>query len=85
MQDGTIGSRAKLVAKNRNPVDIFSSKDRALRTVQISSNGECIALASMKAGSSDQVMILDRFGNNLGEIEFNQDVKVFLSLRMVYL
>ena len=48
MQDGTIGSRAKLVAKNRNPVDIFSSKDRALRTVQISSNGECIALASMK-------------------------------------
>lgn len=75
MQDGTIGSRAKLVAKNRNPVDIFFSKDRALRTVQISSNGECIALASMKAGSSDQVMMLDRFGNNLGEIEFNQDVK----------
>ena len=75
MQDGIIGSHAELMAKNGNPVDIFFSMDRALRIVQMSSNGECIALSRTKVGSSDEVMILDRFGNDLGEIEFNQDVK----------
>jgi len=73
--DGATGSRAKLVAGNSNPVDIFYSDDRALRTVVISSNGELIALATMKDGSDDEIMILDRFGNNLGVIEFDQDVK----------
>ena len=69
------GSRAKLAAANSSPVDIFYSTNRALRTIQVSSNGELIALVTMKGGSNDQIMILDRFGNNLGEIEFDQDVK----------
>lgn len=72
---GNTGSRAKLVAGNSNPADIYYSGDRALRTVVVSSNGELIALASMNEGTDDQVMILDRFGNNLGVIDFDQDVK----------
>jgi hypothetical protein len=72
---GNTGSRAKLVANNSNPTDIYYSVDRALRTVIVSNNGELIAMASMKDGTDDQVMILDRFGNNLGEIEFDQNIK----------
>lgn len=72
---GNTGSRAKLVTEASNPVDIFYSRDRALRTVEVSSNGELIALATMKDGADDEVTILDRFGNNLGTISFDQDVK----------
>lgn len=72
---GNTGSRAKLVTGASNPVDIFYSRDRALRTVEVSSNGELIALATMKDGTDDEVTILDRFGNNLGTISFDQDVK----------
>ncbi len=73
--DGNTGSRAKLVAKNSSPIDIFYSSNRALRTVKIASNGELIALASMSEGAGDELTILDRFGNNLGVFPFNQKVK----------
>ncbi len=72
---GNTGSRAKLISAISNPVDIFFSSDRALRTVDVSDNGELIALATMNEGTDDEIMILDRFGNNLGVIEFDQDVK----------
>ncbi len=75
MSDGNTGSRAKLITGSSVPVDIYYSGNRALRTVVVSDNGELIALASMSDGTDDQVQILDRFGNNLGEIEFDQDVK----------
>lgn len=72
---GNTGSRAKLVIGNRTPTDVFYSADRSLRTVTVSDNGELIAFASSKNGTDDEVTILDRFGNNLGAITFDQDVK----------
>lgn len=71
----TIGSRAKRIGFSNIPRDIFYSTDRALSVVEVSANGEFIAFATTKAGTDDQVELVDRFGNLLNTITFNQEIK----------
>jgi hypothetical protein len=73
--NGQTGSRAKLIDKKANPVDVFYSQDRVLSVVEVSSNGEFIAFASSKTGTDDKVELSDRFGNILNTITFDQEVK----------
>ena len=75
IQDGVIGSRAKIIDNKRVPFDVFYSEDRVLSVVQVSANGEFIAFASTKFGTDDEVQLMDRFGNILNTISFDQDVK----------
>lgn len=75
IRDGKTGSRAKFVQANMEVTDVFSSQDRAIQSVDISTNGELIAITTMKEGTDDEVTILDQFGNILATIEFDQDVK----------
>lgn len=73
--NGQTGSRAKMITTRSVPTDIFYSADRTLSSVEVSSNGEFIALASSKSGSDDEVQLIDRFGNALNTITFDQPVK----------
>ncbi len=75
IRNGVAGSRAKFVLNNLEVLDIFSSSDRAIRTVNVAASGELIAIATMKEGTDDEITILDQFGNNLGTFEFDQEVK----------
>ncbi len=75
IRNGKTGSRAKFVLANMEVIDVFSSQDRAIQSVDISTNGELIAITTMKEGTDDEVTILDQFGNILATIEFDQDVK----------
>lgn len=72
---GNTGSGAKKISLSRSDVNLFYSRDRALTSVEVSPNGEFIAFASVKSGSDDQVQLMDRFGNILNTIDFDQDVK----------
>ena len=73
--NGQTGSRAKVISTRSVPTDIFYSEDRALTVVEVSPNGEFIALASSKSGSDDEVQLVDKFGNTLNTISFDQPVK----------
>lgn len=74
-QGGQTGSRAKILRGVNDPLDIFYSQDRMLSVVNISTDGELIAFVSTKAGTNDQVRLMDRFGNELNTIEFDQEVE----------
>lgn len=73
--NGVEGSRAKIINTKSVPMDIYYSQDRALSVVEVSANGEFIAFASTKIGSDDEVQLMDRFGNNLNTIDFDQPIK----------
>lgn len=72
---GKTGSRAKKLSYTDVPVDVFYSADRALSLVEVSANGQFIGFVSVKPGTDDQVEISDRFGNFLGSISFDQQIK----------
>lgn len=74
-QGGQTGSRAKVVKGMDTTADIYYNQDRMLSVVNISAEGELISLTSIKAGSDDQVLLMDRFGNELNTIEFDQEVE----------
>tara|TARA_R110000868_G_scaffold1211_10_gene9462 strand:+ start:2868 stop:3839 length:972 start_codon:yes stop_codon:yes gene_type:complete len=73
--NGVSGSRAKVINSKSIPLDIFYSQDRALSVVEVSANGEFIAFTSVKLGADDEVQLMDRFGNTLNTIQFDQPVK----------
>lgn len=72
---GVEGSRAKVVHHDLTTTDIYYSSERAIRTVRVSGNGQFIAIATYGPGTDDVVVIMDRFGNDLAEISFDQSVE----------
>lgn len=72
---GVEGSRAKVVRNNLTTTDIYYSSNRAIRTVKVSDNGQFIAIVTYRSGTEDLVVITDRFGNDLAEINFDQTVE----------
>lgn len=73
--NGANGSRAKIISTSSVPLDVFYSQDRELSSVQVSANGEFIAFNSIKSGTDDEVTLIDRFGNSLNTIAFDQPIK----------
>lgn len=71
---GVTGSRAQLVDDKNRSINLFYSTDRAMTSVEVSANGEFIGLVSTKSGSDDEVQLMDRFGNTLQTISFDQEV-----------
>ncbi|MCG8372730.1 MAG: hypothetical protein MI700_04325 [Balneolales bacterium] len=71
---GNTGSRAQRIDRQGNRLNLFFSSDRALRFVKVSGNGEFIAFTSEKPGTDNQVQLMDRFGNILNTISFDQEV-----------
>lgn len=72
---GIEGSRAKVVNNDLTTTDIYYSSSRAIRTVKVSDNGQFIAIATYSPGTDAVVVIIDRFGNDLAEINFDQNVE----------
>ncbi|MFD2533158.1 hypothetical protein [Gracilimonas halophila] len=72
---GVEGSRAKVVNSDLTSTDIYYSSNRAIRTVKVSDNGQFIAIATYSPGTDNIVVITDRFGNDLAEINFDQSVE----------
>lgn len=75
IREGAEGSRARVVSHNLTATDIYNSTNRAIRTVKVSDNGQFVAIVTYRSGTDDLVVITDRFGNDLAEINFDQDVE----------
>ena len=74
IRNGQKGSRARIVRSNGTTRDIYNSQDKAIRFVEVSDNGQFIAVNSYSGGSEDEVHITDRFGNDINTISFDQNV-----------
>lgn len=74
VRDQIEGSRARIVKSNWTTSDIFYSGDRPIRFVKVSEDGQFIAVVSYKEGEDDMIDVMDRFGNELETISFNQAV-----------
>lgn len=69
------GSRAKVIGLENTERDIFYSDDQQIRAVRVSESGEFISIASGKEGSDDEIAIMDRYGNDIRAISFDQEVR----------
>tara|TARA_R110002096_G_scaffold329006_1_gene523001 strand:- start:41540 stop:42514 length:975 start_codon:yes stop_codon:yes gene_type:complete len=74
ISNGKSGSRAKVIGLNRTELDIFYSDSRVMRTVKVSESGEFIAIATGKEGTDDEVVIVDRYGNKINTVSFDQEI-----------
>ncbi len=72
--NGKSGSRAKVIGLNQSEFDIFYSDNRIIRTVKVSESGEFIAIATGKEGTDDEVVIVDRYGNRVNTVSFDQEI-----------
>lgn len=75
ISDGVEQSRARVIDDRGVATNIFYDSQRAIKSVEVSDNGQFVAIVTAAEGSDDQVSIVDRFGNELGEFTFNQNVE----------
>ena len=75
IRNGEEGSRLRVIDVNNIPRDAFYSSDRVIRAVRVSDSGEYIAIATGRPGSDDEVLVMDKFGNQIQKVSFNQEVK----------
>ncbi|MEL7834126.1 hypothetical protein [Fodinibius sp. Rm-B-1B1-1] len=74
-RDGTLGSKAQVRTGVEEFKDIYFSSDRYLKDVTVSDDGSFIALITARDGTSDQVLIMDKYGNELNTISADEDLK----------
>lgn len=77
VRNGMEGSRVRVVDSKNNVSTVYSSEDRAIRTVKVSDNGFFIGVVTYKSGSDDELIIMDRFGNEINNFSFNQNITGF--------
>lgn len=73
-RDGELGSKAQVKSGEKSFEDIFFSSDRYLKDVTISDDGSLIAAITAKQGTDDQVLIIDKYGNELNTISAEEDL-----------
>lgn len=69
------GSRAQVIGLENTERNIFYSDDQQIRSVRVSESGEFIAIASGKEGNDDEITVMDRYGNEIRTISFDQEVR----------
>ncbi len=74
IRNGGEQSRARVIDNRGNATEIFYDSDRAIKEIFVSNNGQFIAIVTMAQGSDDRVEVMDRFGNDLADFTFNQNI-----------
>lgn len=69
------GSQAKVIGLENSETDIFYRENEEIRAVRVSESGEFIAIASGNNSGDDKVTVMDRYGNEIRTITFDQEVK----------
>lgn len=67
-RNGDLGSKATVRLPEEEFESIFSSNNRFIKDVRISEGGGFIGIVTSAQGSSDQVLIVDKYGNELNRI-----------------
>src|SRR5699024_3697813 len=70
-----LGSQAHVLNASNRLENIYSNSGRIIKDVVISDNGQFIMLLTAGGGSDDEVVIMDRFGNELNVISTDEDIQ----------
>lgn len=73
-RNGGLGSRARILDPAGSLQDIYFSNKCILKQVKVSGNGQFIALVTASEGSADEVIFIDRYGNELNRIQSDEDL-----------
>lgn len=74
-RNGQLGSQAQIMTADKGFENIYFSTGRYLKDVSVSDDGSVILAISSKDGrSDDEVLIMDRFGNELNTISSDEDL-----------
>ncbi len=68
------GSRARILKSEDNFINIFDSRERTIKSVFVSKNGSYITLITERSGTDDEVLIFDRHGNTIAELETDMEL-----------
>lgn len=74
-RSGNLGSRAQVKMPEEQFSHIFSSRERFIQEVMVSEGGGIVSILTSRQGSNDQVIIMDKFGNELNRIETDEDLQ----------
>jgi len=69
-----LGSKAQVMTAAKDFSNILYSKDRYIKNITVSADGNMIIAITAKSGTEDQVQIMDKFGNNLNTITTNESL-----------
>lgn len=72
--EDAFGSQAQILRKNNATDVIYYSSDREIKYGGVSGDGQFMILITAKEGTDDQVIIEDRFGNELDTISSDEDL-----------
>lgn len=73
-QGDEIGSQAQILTSNNATESIFYSSNRSITHATVSENGQFVVLVTSSEGTEDEILILDRYGNELGSISSEEDL-----------
>ena len=71
---GFIGSNVGRLVAGGGLKAIYSSQERIIKDLQISDDGQFVTIVTAKEGTDDEVLILDKYGNQINQIESSQDL-----------
>ncbi len=69
-----LGSKAQVMTAAKDFSNILYSKDRYIKNITVSADGNMIVAITAKSGTEDQVQIMDKFGNNLNTITTDESL-----------
>lgn len=73
-RQGHLGSQAQVRMPDNSFDNIYFSTDRYLKDVSVSNDGAVITAVTAGNGSSDEVIVMDRFGNELNSFTTDEDL-----------
>jgi len=74
IRNGKEESRAQVVDMNGTTRNIFYNTGRSITNVHVDDSGQFVAIVTAASGTDDKVFVVDRYGNDLAEFTFNQNI-----------
>lgn len=71
---GKLGSQAQVKLANNEFRNIYRNTDRYLKELKVSDDGNMITAITAQDGTDDQVLIMDRYGNELNSITTDENL-----------
>lgn len=72
--ENSSGSRAKIVLPDGTTNTVYDSNDRVIENAIISHSGSFILLLTKKDGTDDRIILFDRFGSALYDMESSEEL-----------
>lgn len=72
--DGARGSRASVAVGDGEAQEIYNSSSSIINYLSLSENGSFITIGSQGTGGSSRIFLIDRFGNELLNLQLDMDV-----------